>query len=142
MNSHQDEIADSEAKITLGADFYQLMTPGAASYLQRTVKDYAEKLIRESQSLAKMDSIGDERPEITTAHVEESKWIISRRMKKQAPVSPWLPVLRVGQFAMTALVGVGASLWVHHAWGAVLCVLSILIGSMLLLIEREMSKGI
>jgi hypothetical protein len=128
-------------EVYIGAEFYSGLTDGAKSYFNRAVKEHADKLFSEASNIEKMEHAGTGAPEITAGHVEEAKWVLIRRLRKTARHSKWAVMLRIGQTLMAAAVGVGASNFVQ-TWGAVLCLLGVFIGSVLLVLEREVTREI
>jgi len=133
----KEQPIDDEVK--LGSKFYESFTPGARSYLDKTVKEYADKLVVEANNIEKMEHTGGGHAEITAAHVEEAKWVSIRRIRKKAASSKWPVVLRMIQIAMSAVIGIGASNF-FQTWGALMCVGGILFGSISLIIEREIDR--
>lgn len=114
-------------------------TPGAQDYFVASVTSYADRLAAESRSIERMEHTGDGPAEITAAHVEEAKWVLVRRMRRKVASSRWVVVLRLGQAATAALVGIGTSN-LTQSWGAILSIVAILLGSIALIAEREMSR--
>jgi|GEM_PF-5951001 len=136
-NEKLETVKDYE--IVLGSSFYDGLTPGADQYLKNTVKEYAEKIVAEASNIEKLDHVGDGSPEITAAHVEEAKHLSLRRLRKKARSTKWVAVLRLSQFLLSVLIGIGASNF-KEIWGAMLCLISVFIASIVVFIERELTR--
>jgi len=121
------------------AESLEGFTQGARSYFEKTVVEYGDKLGSESRSIERMEHAGGGPAEITAAHVEEAKWVLVRRLRRSAMRSRWPVVVRIGQTLAAVAVGIGASNFAV-AWGGVMCVVGVLSGSLLLVIEREMTR--
>jgi len=113
--------------------------PGAKSYFRETVANYTQQLFNEAKGIEQLEHTGSGPTEITAAHVEEAKWVLLRRSRRQARNSRWVAAIRVGQVISSAAVGIGASNFSYN-WGAITCIVSVLFGSLLLLVEREISR--
>ena len=131
----------ASSELRLGAYFYTDLTDGAKQYFNCTVKEYADKLLSESSNIEKMEHAGTGDAEITAGHVEEAKWVLIRRLRRTTGQSKWAVVARIGQTLMVAAVGVGASNF-GQTWGSVLCLVGVFIGSILLVVEREVTREI
>jgi len=140
MNDNKRSEMDNKNNM-LPPDFYAGLTEGARRYFDCSVKEYADKLINEATNIEKMEHAGTGDPEITAAHVEEAKWVIIRRLRRSSSKSKWVMTLRLSQTLAAGAIGVGASNF-SQTWGAVMCVASIFLGSLMLLIERELSRDI
>jgi len=125
----------------LATEFYSGLTDGARQYFDCSVKEYADKLLNEATNIEKMEHAGTGDPEITAAHVEEAKWVIIRRLRRTNSSSKWVVALRISQTLAAGATGVGASNF-SQTWGAVMCVAGIFLGSLMLIIEREVSRDI
>jgi hypothetical protein len=124
---------------TVTDDLLQGFTPGAGSYFEKTVAEYGDKLASESRSIERMEHAGGGPAEITAAHVEEAKWVLVRRLRRGARQSNLLVVVRIAQTLTAVAVGIGAANFAQ-AWGGVMCVVGVLIGSLSVVIEREMTR--
>jgi hypothetical protein len=125
----------------LPSAYYSDLTDGAKHYFECAVREYADKLLSESTNIEKMEHAGIGAPEITAAHVEEAKWVLIRRLRRFAGSSRKVTFVRIMQTIMAAIVGVGASNFAQ-IWGAVICLVGILTGSVLLVVEREITREI
>lgn len=137
----QDEIQGAERPGSLGlpeTDYSQLV-PGGREYFVKSIREYTEQLFNEAKNIEDIEHAGSGPPEITAAHVEEAKWVLIRRRRRQARSTRWTVILRIGMVLMSAAVGIGASNFTK-SWGAVLCVVCVFIGSMLLVVEREITR--
>ena len=138
MNQN-DNKENEENQIVIGIAYLSNLTEGAIDYFTQAVKEYAERLKRESENIEYMEHTGEGPPEITAAHVQEAKWVSLRRMRRRATSSKWNAILRLGQLVMSTVVGIGASNFTQ-TWGALMCVIGVLMGSILLIAERELTR--
>lgn len=127
--------------LTLEFVFYSDLTVGAKRYFNCAVHEYAEKLTSESRNIEQMEHTGDGAPEITAAHVEEAKWVLIRRLRRSTTKGKWPVVCRIGQTLAATVIGIGASNF-SKTWGSVICLLGVVLGSLLLVIEREISRDL
>jgi hypothetical protein len=147
--SNNDEKPDSRLKPPSAADTNlvidscdsQHLVPGARIYFADAVRNYAEQLFTEAKGIEKLEHTGDGPPEITAAYVEEAKWVLLRRLRRRSKSTCWLALLRTGQFLSSAGMGIGASNFAV-TWGSVMCLVSVLLGSMFLFVEREIGRDI
>lgn len=114
-------------------------TDGGKEYLRNAVQEYADRLINESRNIEQMEHTGQGDPEITGAHVEEAKWVLIRRLRRSSLKCRWIFTVRIGQAIMVAVVGIGASNF-KETWGALMCVGGVFACSILLLVERELTR--
>lgn len=140
INSNSDN-ENEETEILIDSSYLTNLTEGAIDYYSSAVKEYAERLKREAQSIENMEHTGQGPPEITAAHVEEAKWISLRRMRLNTSSTKWNIFLRFGQLGSSIFVGIGASSF-DETWGALLCVGGVLFGSLFLIVERELTREI
>ena len=139
MPNENQSLEPEDGGIGLPAHFYSGLTDGARRYFGCAVKEYADKLLSESKGIEKMEHAGTGEAEITAAHVEEAKWVLVRRLRRSAGLSKWVIAIRIVQTIVAALVGVGASNF-SEKWGSVLCIVGVCIGSVLLVVERELTR--
>jgi hypothetical protein len=121
-----------------GGDISKLV-PGAKSHFKGAIASYSQQLFNEAKGIEQLEHTGSGPTEINAAHVEEAKWVLLRRARRQAKHSGWVGTLRVGQVVSSAALGIGASNF-SHDWGAITCIIAVLFGSLLLLVERELSR--
>lgn len=126
-------------KIQIGTEYFANLTNAAKQVFQNAVTEYADKLKLEAEDIEQMEHTGDGPAEITGAHVEEAKIVSIRRMRRKALSKRKIIPLRLGQFAMTAVAGVGASN-ISYLWGTLLCIGGIVVGLILFVIEIEMNR--
>ena len=117
------------------------LIPGAKFHFKDAVASYTQQLFTEAKGIEALEHTGSGPTEITAAHVEEAKWVLLRRARRQARHSRWVAAIRVGQVVASAAVGIGASNF-SHQWGAITCIISVLFGSLLLLVERELYREV
>jgi hypothetical protein len=139
-------MADHAARDNIEADLlglkvedYAPLVPGGREYFAAAVREYADSLLSQARNIEDSEHTGSGPPEITAAHVEEAKWVLIRRQRRRAQESGWVSVLRVVQVLMAALTGIGASNF-SQQWGAALCVVGVLVGSISLVVERELGR--
>lgn len=132
-------VEESSEFIGLSRADVEELIPGAKSYFRDSVANYSSQLFSEARGIEQMEHAGAGPVEITAAHVEEAKWVLLRRSRRQARHSGWVATLRVGQVFSSTAIGIGASSF-SKDWGAITCVIAVLIGSLLLLAERELSR--
>jgi hypothetical protein len=140
-NRKQEITSSPSISEIMGLDTrdYTELIPGGREYFNAAVKSYSQQLFSEAKNIEQIEHAGDGPPEITAAHVEEAKWVLVRRQRRQVRSSRWLFVLRVGQVLSSAAIGIGASNF-SQTWGSVLCVVGVFLVSMFLLIERELTR--
>jgi hypothetical protein len=126
-------------QIIVGNSLLVNQTPTAKEVFKRAVTEYAERLKLEAQNIEHMEHTGNGPPEITGAHVEEAKYVSIRRMRLRALSKRKTIPLRLGQIAMTAAAGVGASN-ISDLWGSGLCVGGIVVGLVLFVVENNINR--
>lgn len=123
----------------LQAEDYAPFVPGGREYFAAAIREYVERLLVQSQSIEENEHTGSGPAEITAAHVEEAKWVLIRRQRRRAQKRGWIMFVRVVQVLMAAVTGIGASNF-SQQWGALLCVGGVLLGSISLVVERELDR--
>lgn len=131
----------TESPDTLGLlrEDYEKLVPGAREHFTASVQVYVRQLFNEALNIEGIEHAGSGPPEITAAHVEEAKWILIRRQRRHARSSRWIAILRIGQGLTSAAIGIGASNF-KESWGALMCIGGVFVGSMLLIVEREVTR--
>lgn len=135
----QDETEKSPEHLGIEARDWGNLVPGARSYFESAVREYAEALLSEAKGIEEMEHIGPGPPEITAGHVEEGKWVLARRRRARSAVTGWVVVARIVQALMSGAIGIGASNFTR-TWGAAMCVAGVLLGAVMLLVERELRR--
>ena len=115
------------------------LVPGASVYFDAAVREYAEMLFAEARNIEDLDHTGSGPAEITAAHVEEAKWLLARRHRRRARHSGKLALLKIGQLAVSVFIGVGASN-IKESWGAVMMTVAVVVGALLFIAERELTR--
>lgn len=126
------------SRITLDSSYFSGLTAGAQDHLIKQIETYADKIVTEAQNIEKMERVGSGPPEITTTHLQEAHWVYTRKMRRRS-TSKWTWVLRILQFVVTVIIGVGASN-TNQTWGIILTAVGVVSGAILFIIEREIEK--
>ncbi len=138
--SKANPASDSQdVKIKFQSADSTALLPGGRAYFIKTLKEYAEMLLSESKSIETLEHTGSGPPEITAGHVEEAKWVLIRRHRRRLRSSKLATTARIGQFFASMTIGIGASNF-SQQWGALLCLAGVILGSMLLFLEREIGR--
>lgn len=128
-----------QAEHSIPLNFFHGFTPSASEYYFQAITEYAERLKSESLNIEKMEHVGEGLPEITTAHIEEAKWVLIRRLRRRASLSKKILVPRFFQYAATLLLGLGASNY-SQLWGSLLTLVSLTVGFIAFAVETENSR--
>lgn len=139
MSEQSESLPAIVGEVNGSATVYKILTPNAQAYFDKCVREYEDRLLSESTNIEAMEHTGSGPPEVTAAHIEEAKWVLIRRLRRRTGSSKRVAALRIGQILMSAVVGIGSSNF-NTTWGALMCVVGILLFSMLLMIEREVVR--
>ena len=139
MSEQSESLPVVVEKVRDSAIDYSALTPGARAYFDKSVREYADRLLSESTNIEGMEHTGSGPPEVTAAHVEEAKWVLIRRLRSRARSSKRVAFLRIAQVLMSTVVGIGASN-INDTWGVLLCLCGVVFFSMFLVLEREIVR--
>lgn len=119
-------------------------SPAARERLQREVQAYATALIGEAQRLESRDRSSNAEAEVVEIHVEEAKWIVTRRWRRGGKKS--LSLLGVGKGIGLTLIGAGVALLLsapklfEHDWGTVVTLAGLVILSVSVVWELQIQN--